>query len=162
MVVDEWRAAPMDELGRAAPVRLILGSSDSAVVAMTGLVVYSTGLEFRCDILLREPLRPDQHIFPSFVPDAGPLLKLGVEFPHGGRATSLDDDPPHRSHPRGPVLRLGGSYSGGATRVVLTAWLWPLPGPGPLVLFCEWPDEGIAPTRCELDSASIVHVGRPV
>jgi len=144
-------------LGHAGPVRLILGQSDSAVVAMTGLVVYSTGLAFRCDVLLREPIRLGQHILPRFVPDAGPLLKLGVEFPDGARATSLDDDPPHRSHPQGPLLRLSGRYGTGATRVVLTGWLWRLPGPGPLRLFCEWPDEDIALMRSELDAASIVH-----
>lgn len=94
----------------------------------------------------------------------GELVRFGVHYPDGTRATTLD-----------ALSGGGGSGPGGLTwtdpRLVLRfdsasghprhseAWyellLWPLPPAAPCVLVTEWPARNVPPTRIELDGAAI-------
>ena len=156
VIIPEWRCPPLDEPGRAEPVRLVLGQSDRAVVAVMGLVIYSTGMVLRTAGLLREPFRGRQPIVASpHTPDSDSLLKLGVEWPDGARATNLDRDLPYAERPGGPVVHpLPGApspHNRGDGRIAHDWWIWPLPGPGFLTLYCEWSDAGIAVSQSRLD-----------
>jgi hypothetical protein len=91
------------------------------------------------------------------------LLRLGVRYPDGRKATTLErrrrqrDDSP----PDGPVLSWwpGGSGTRGGGNLGFShfgLWLWPLPSPGNFEFAVEWPQGGIELSICELDGAAIV------
>jgi len=155
-----WWAPPRDELGREVPERAILGSSDSAVVALLGFVVYSTGFTFRLLTLLREPLGL-RRISPSFdTVDPNPLLKFAIEWPTGAILSSLNKTPAFNSQPDPPVLNsLGRSASSSEWRFYQEWWVWPLPPPGRVRLLCEWPQEGVARSGHEIDLYSLFAAG---
>jgi len=165
VTIPEWWSPPLDELGRAEPVRLVLGQSDRAVVAVMGLVLYSTGMVLRTAGLLREPFRGRQPLVASpYTPDSGSLLKLGVEWPDGARATNLDRDLPYAERPGGPVFHtLPGApspHNRGDGRIAHDWWMWPLPGPGFVTLYCEWSDAGIAMSQSRLDMTPLLRGDR--
>lgn len=87
------------------------------------------------------------------------LLRLGVQFADGSKATSVGGFPPPGAPPAGPILipRSGG---GGGGQWRESQWVWPLPPPGPLAFVCEWPAMGIAVTRCEVDAQLILDAAR--
>lgn len=157
-----WWGPPEDELGREVPSRIILGHSDTAVVAIVGFVIYSTGFTFRVLTLLREHLGI-RRIFPSFdAIDPDPFLKLDVEWPTGVTISTLDKTPAFNSQPEPPVLiQRSGQISSMESRFYHGWWMWPLPPPGSLRVLCEWPQEGIARTQHELDSRPLLEASGP-
>jgi hypothetical protein len=81
------------------------------------------------------------------------VLRLGIECSDGAKATTFDA---HRffmtdERPSGPVLIQRGG-SGGMRTWELGFWVWPLPPPGAFAFVSEWPAEGIALTRREIDA----------
>lgn len=153
------------------PLTVVLARSNKAVVALRYVTVYSIGMTL--DLLaagrgLREVdaqrMFHEQYISDreEGVPDA--FLRVGIELPDGQRASNLYD---HRrswwqaeSEPGGPVLVQSGGGTGqaGTGRVTMSPvyWLWPLPSPGVLKLFVEWPALGIALSSADLDAQAIL------
>ncbi len=79
------------------------------------------------------------------------MLKFGIEFSDGRRATNVGGRGYGGDEPEGPVLwSMGGGGGGG--RWHQDFWVWPLPPAGPLAFVCEWPAAGIALTRTEVDA----------
>jgi hypothetical protein len=158
-IPERW-CPSLDELGRAEPVRLVLGRSDAAVVVVMGLVVYTTGWVFRAAVLLREPWDSASHVLARpGVPEPARRLRFGIEFPDGARATSIDGLPSYQTRPGGPVLMPSGgagSRPRDRRRLVFDWWVWPLPGPGHITLYCEWPDAGVRLTGTQLSTTPIV------
>jgi hypothetical protein len=60
------------------------------------------------------------------------FLRLGVQFADGSVATHLDRSPFRRPD------------------------AWPLPPPGPVGFICQWPAQGIAESRVEIDARLIL------
>jgi hypothetical protein len=91
------------------------------------------------------------------------LLRFGVQFADGRKATNLDRpsyDPDRE--PDRPVLNQHGG-GGGGLAWDMGHWVWPLPPPGPFTFVCEWPARGIAESRAEIDAGSILEAaGRAV
>ena len=91
------------------------------------------------------------------------LLRFGVQFADGRKATNLD----RRAHdpdqePDRPVLNQHGG-GGGGLAWDMEHWVWPLPPPGPFTFVCEWPARGIAESGAEIDAGSILEAaGRAV
>jgi hypothetical protein len=83
------------------------------------------------------------------------VLRIGVQFSDGSKATNTGGFHHGRHAPAGPVMHPRGGGGGGG-RWSQTQWVWPLPPPGPLTLVCEWPAMGIAVTRSELDAKPIL------
>jgi hypothetical protein len=84
------------------------------------------------------------------------LLRLGVEFPGGAKATILDDPRlKPNEEPAPPVLfvRKGGGSPGIWNWEM---WMWPLPPAGPFNLVAEWPVHRIELTRTEVDGSQLV------
>jgi hypothetical protein len=50
----------------------------------------------------------------------------------------------------------GGQSSGTTISWQHSLWLWPLPPPGRLTVYCEWPVARIGLTRTELDTAPLL------
>jgi hypothetical protein len=143
--------------GRVAKDVVIAASEDHAVV-MEGIACYPSGLSFE---LRTVGLYYYDHEFNEYEPSMGSwvrragekelppgLLRFGVEYSDGQKATTLEADHGwHRSEDDGRLrLQLGGGGGGGATwswRI----WITPLPPDGPVVFVCEWPAFGIEETR---------------
>jgi hypothetical protein len=168
---------PEDELGAAVPLGIVVGRSEEAVVALSHVLVHSTGLRFpflaRARGLTRRTVQRlmqehDRQPFPEDLSDA--VLRLGLELPDGARVSSLGHSPPWGrgpgDEPEGPLFFAHGGRggSGGEDSVTLqdSYWLWPLPPPGPIRVFCEWPAVGIPLTRAEIDGAAIAQAAARV
>lgn len=156
---EEWPTPPAwwqppDEVGHCLPLRLLLGRSEQAAVAVTGVVRHSTGFVFQSQVLLRSPRRLD-----------ATRPRVSVEFP-GGRpvwhvSEHLEELPDwDEGDPPEPVLASveGGPSIDPAGRQYRLSWVYPLPPKGTLTFICEWPEEGIH-GRGELESARILELG---
>jgi len=170
--VEPWWQSPRDELGVSTGLRLPLARTGNVAVAVIDVVAYSTGVELKLVAARRQPsadqdpfelhhrfmhgLRPGAELPPE-------LLRFGVEFSDGRRATSVGTGPAavlrvgdgEEQAPQGPLLSPGGG-GGSDDRWESEYWLWPLPPPGLLAFVVEWPAEGIELTRQEIDSAPII------
>lgn len=172
-----WFGPPMRALpGRLADT-LLLAQTDRVAIAASSLAAYPTGFTFALETV---PRRNDPKEWADLehrglghgvrVNDAGELppelLRFGVEFADGTRATSLDMlDRGHRdpdAAPDGPLLLPRGGGGGGG-RWSHNAWVWPLPPAGRLTFACEWPALDIPFTRQDIDADLIrVAAGRAV
>jgi hypothetical protein len=167
-----WHGPPDATVGRALALNLVLGRSGKAALWIPSLGVYPDGFELSVEI--RHRLDEDELEHPFFMhlhlhrrrrrppgeqldPE---LVRLGIEFADGRRATNLDERMPFAlpgepdEPPTGPVLAVAGGGGGGG-RWHANFWVWPLPPEGPLAFVCEWPVAGIPETRREIDSAPI-------
>jgi hypothetical protein len=155
---------PDSAIGVLAADQFVLGRSDDAAIAITGLTAFTTGFEFTLTAVLR---RHDRHGRPfhvnlrrPFLEDDGlpdEFIRLGLQFADGTVATNLDRSPfdLDGTEPVGPLLweRGGG---GGGRRYDQNYWVWPLPPAGPLTFVCAWPAKGIAESRAEIDAQPIL------
>jgi hypothetical protein len=141
---------------------LVLAVSDQRAVVMHGIACYPTGFGFQLQSVNRfQPTIEDESShgeFPTYygsrmseTPDR--ILRFGVEYANGERATSLD---PYQFHGRksgketGPHLQFG-SGGGGGGDYSYEVWVWPLPREGPVTFACAWPAYGIPETTSRLD-----------
>ncbi len=155
---------PDGAIGVLAADQFVLGRSDDAAIAITGLTAFTTGFEFTLTALLR---RHDRHgrtfhfnLRRPYLEDDGlpdEFIRLGLQFADGTVATNLDRSPFDLEgiEPVGPLLweRGGG---GGGRRYDQGYWVWPLPPAGPLTFVCAWPAKGIPESRAEIDAQPIL------
>lgn len=99
----------------------------------------------------------DSHVQPGVGVALEDRLLLGIEYPDGRRASTLDAVPL-----QGPgavadeqlmLVQQGGG--GGDLTVDQTFWVVPLPPEGPVAFVVAWPGFGIAESRTILDGALI-------
>jgi hypothetical protein len=84
------------------------------------------------------------------------MLRFGVEFADGRKATNVGQDSRSEGEPQNPVL--WGRGGGGSGARWQTFWMWPLPPSGPLSFGCEWPAAGIPLSRAQIEGQSIIDV----
>lgn len=164
-----WLGPPENELGIAVPVRELLVRTDDLAIALLGVVAYSSGLELEVELRRRhEPEQPDplhlqMHARQSRGGEIAPeLLRFGVQFADGRKATNLGGFPrPHDEEPKEPLLMDRGG-GGGGRRWSFRYWLWPLPPRGTLTVVVEWPAAGVELTRVELDAAPMLDAAESV
>jgi hypothetical protein len=163
-----WRRQRMDVLPGVAPVSLVLARTEDTVVGLTDVRGYPNGFAFVLRVrwgLVADRDEQPPWPFPDWgspdpledepLPDA--LLRFGVQFADGRKATTLDDPPydPEGQAPDRPVLRQHGGGGGGAAWDI-EHWLWPLPPAGSFAFVCAWPGRGIAESRVEIDAGWIL------
>jgi hypothetical protein len=161
---------PADVLPGIAPVQLVLASNARAAVYVSHCAVYSTGLELEVRVLFApgtEDLDPSlngphHRRDRSARSDFEEMLKFGVAFSDGRKATNVRLHSPSTDEPSEPLLRpMGGGGGGG--RWHQDFWVWPLPPAGPVAFVCEWPAAGIALSRAEIDAQQLLDAaGRAV
>ena len=110
----------------------------------------------------------EQHVLDDEEGPSASFLRVGIELADGARISNLAN--PHRQlaspnqAPEGPLLvpSGGGGGSSGMGRVTMNPgyWLWPLPPPGPLHVFVEWPALDVALAQVELDAEPLVEAAR--
>lgn len=126
------------------PLELVLANSGKAAVVLTAALAYPTGLSMQLVAVVRDPEGVGS-VRPLFAPrgaDPEAMLRFGVQFADGSKATNLAGSDQGRIASRQPpsgslLLARGGSGGGGVWDQHW--WVWPLPPAGELVFACEWP-----------------------
>jgi hypothetical protein len=149
---------PEGTLPGVLALECMLARTDRAVVWVSHLGVYPTGFGF--EVVVHAPEDDDLDPFDfghvrmrarSEMP--AELLRLGVQFPDGSKATNTGGRGPEPGKPPSPVMHAGnGGGGGGHWRQ--EQWVWPLPpadAAEPTLLVCEWPAAGIPLTTHQLD-----------
>lgn len=150
---------------------LVLARSERATISIAYLDAFPGGFELEIaastsvayhDLRRKgDPSGPD--VFGRHWPLAGErqdllpaeLLRVGVQFSDGRRATNVGHDRPVN----GPImwpLSGGGSGGGGESRFHQGYWISQLPPAGPVTVACEWPALGIPVVRHQLDAQLIL------
>ena len=167
-VPPEWFGPPDAELGATVSISRVLARSERSVIALRGATAYSTGVVFDLvaharDLPEREASRlmHEQHLVGGEVGPTDALFRVGFELSDGGRISNLGRRPllDPSAEPNGPVLHPvgggGGSAAPGRFSMNYGYWLWPLPPPGTLRIYVEWPALDIALTHAALDADAI-------
>jgi hypothetical protein len=166
-----WVRAPAGTLPGVVPLELVLARTADVAVCVTRVGAYPTGFELDLVTMAggeRDELDP--HLFGGPGPRGRPLrrelqaggrippemLRFGVEFADGTKATNTSRRPrPQDEPPAGPVLHPGGGGGGGGNWRQ-SIWIWPLRPTGRLAFVCEWPAAGVPLTRHEIDAQLIL------
>jgi hypothetical protein len=136
----------------------ILGRTDQAAVAITGLAAVRTGFEVQLTAHFRRDTGAEAG------PEAGPgpkearhSLRFGLQLADGTKVIGQDFRRPrgHDSEPEGPLLQ---AFAGGVTPFSFLSrwWAWPLPPKGSLDFVTEWPAYGLPESRVTLDAGLIL------
>jgi hypothetical protein len=162
-----WVGPPRGTLPGVVATELLLAQTEKVAVYIGRMAAYPSGFEFdvvtiaapqeeEADLLDPMLFGPHRHRAAGRGSDAASeMLRIGVQFADGRKATNLGGFHQGSGPPRGPVLR-GGGGGGGGGRWNQSMWVWPLPPPGPLAFVCEWPAANIPVTRHELDARAIL------
>lgn len=167
--VGHWarRMSPPDnEIPAGIAMAPLLAASDDAAAAITRVEASSNGFRFTLAVRLRRrraEVAPrglfellDPHL-PTDGAATDQRLLLGLEYPDGRRASTLDDgwagDPGAEGGERLVLVQESGS--GSETSADQLYWVTPLPPDGPVAFIIRWPAFGIAESRMELDGGPI-------
>lgn len=172
-----WSGPPALETGAVLAVEQTVARSPNVVVRLPQVRVFSSGCMLEVEVVSRQDglsaddwwdLHSSPHRVSGGLRGGGPLprklLRLGVRYADGRKATTLDQrtrwTPARDDPPAGPLLSWWPGSSGMHGREVgfsrFGLWLWPLPAAEPFEFAVEWPFGGIALTIVELDGAAIV------
>lgn len=177
-----WSGPSALETGAVLAVEQTVARSPNVVLRLPTIRAFRTGCMLDVEVVSRQGGLPeddwwDLHIsaFGGFhrvrggAPLPRRLLRLGVRYADGRKATTLESRVVRRRQPRdeppaGPLLSLwpGSSGTRGREGTGLIGfsgfglWLWPLPPAEAFELAVEWPIGGIELTIAELNGAAIV------
>ena len=164
-VQPEWLGPPADMIGGYAPTRAVLFRTERAVLSVGRFDAYPTGVVFTLELRLRVPdidfidVPWERHGRrggrSSNVADDDEFLRLGVAFADGASWSNIDvSSTPRPDRPAGPiVISQGGGGGGDGWR--MDQWLWPLPPPGALIFFVEWPAFDVGETSTSVDTGEL-------
>lgn len=151
-----WTGPPHGVLPGVAPLELVMAANARAAVYVGRCSVYATGFELEVRVLVGpEAGELDPSLNGVYHRGRGnnydEMLRFGVQFADGRKATNVGGRGYAGDEPDGPVLwGMGGGGGGGRWRQDF--WVWPLPPAGPLTFVCEWPAAEIPLTRTEVDA----------
>ena len=164
----DWLGPPNGTIGGYVADRLVLIRSPKVALVIDGLRCFPTGVAFDQQLWIRrdgadfdhfEPPWERGHQFRPFGAGGGagvePALRLGVAFSDGSTWSNLDvvgRFDPQQPPPSPQVFPRGGSGGGGGEiqHWDFSAWLWPLPPPGPVRFVASWPELGIDEVSAEI------------
>lgn len=158
-------------VGEPVSISFILARSDRAVIRIRHIVAFPNGFQFEA-VATHEPssgnIWDPMHGLAGLRSRPGDQygrlsdehLRLGIEFAGGGTATNAG--PPKMQPTSTDARRPSWTYieGGAATGLVHARFeVSPLPDPGPLAFYCEWPKYGIPLTRHRVEGAAIREAG---
>jgi hypothetical protein len=159
-----WTGPSELVLGGWVSAQRLLAKTDDVAVVLRGVGAYPNGFEVHVSFLGRPPQDPQLHqqFFARLHLGRGP--RFGLEFSDGRRAGhstprgGFDVAKDENGIPTEPVVMpRGGGGGGGEWKQ--SFWVWPLPSPGRLVLYFDWPDQGIEETAVVLDGTELRQAG---
>jgi|SRR5579872_5275694 len=166
-----WLGPPPNVIGTVVALDppLFLARTEELALAISELVAYPSGFEFVLTVRLRTdsdavPMHGWMGMDPGWRRSGGEIppemLRFGIEYSDGRKATNLDIrprwDPTEPSPaPPSPVLTAHGGGGGGGTWN-MRFWVWGLPPAGPLHFVCEWPGRGCPLERSSIDSTALI------
>ncbi len=150
------------------PVELVVARSDEAAVVLSRISAFPDGFEFTVNSYLRRSVKRNRRGHPHHpmmwhgmvdpgkpVPDE--ILRFGVAWPDGGRATNLGGWGRNERDATEPAHGLETHSGGGSDREYSQQyWAWPLPTSGPLRFVVAWPAFGIEETTASVDGEILV------
>lgn len=174
-----WFGPPEDELGAVLPLGLVVGRSEHGVVAIPHATAYSSGIAFNVLALARGLSRAtssrlfhDQHFLEEGGEPPDAFLRFGLELSNGARVSNIGGRMGRRRHlrpdeePDEPVFFEngggGGSSGGGRVSMRPAFWLWPLPEPGTIRVFCEWPAVDVPLSTVDIDGDELAAAAKRI
>ncbi|MEU4540244.1 hypothetical protein AB0G15_35925 [Streptosporangium sp. NPDC023825] len=178
-VLPPWLGPSDTVLGRTVDISRTLFHSEALAIVLTSAVAFPEGVKLHVRIVARpvEGVNKDtwwerrdlmfERSHSRFRPGKAledEILRFGVRFSDGGKATTVDGRPRYDGEwppppPDGPVLQQhsGGGGSGSDRLISLrwSLWLWPLPPAEPFEVAVEWPAFDVPLTFTEIDGAAI-------
>ena len=141
---------------------MIIGRTDRAAVAVTGLAAVSTGYEIQLTAHRRLDEDDDDGPGSGLGPqEARVSLRFGLQLADGTKVFGRQGGRPrdHDTEPEGPLLQ---AFAGGGTPLTLLTrwWAWPLPPKGTLDFVAEWPAVGLPESRISLDAGMVLDAAR--
>jgi hypothetical protein len=183
--VPPWFAPPELEIGAVVAVERIVARSANVAIAVPTIRAFGCGCTVNVEVVARQGAMPADDWWdlrmsglPMDVPGWGRgerlpdrLLRMGVRYPDGAKATTLSQvgwrAPAGAEPPTGPLLSWQPGGSGGGRRsggeysfLQFGLWLWPLPPAAEFEFAVEWPFAGIGLTIVGLDGAAIASAAR--
>ncbi|MER7207826.1 hypothetical protein ABT340_12210 [Streptosporangium sp. NPDC000239] len=175
-----WLGPPEDFVGAVVPVDRTLFRTEALAIVLTDALAFPEGVTLNVRMAFRrlegvnDDVWWDRHdrLFDFHGHHGSRLsdevMRLGVRFSDGSKATTVDGAPGTGEQPSphsdGPVLHLQGSgdRSGGDDFATghWPLWLWPLPPPEPFEVAVEWPAFEVPLTFTEIDGAPLVAAAR--
>lgn len=156
----EWVGPPDNVLPGAFLLDLLVVRTDELALFVHSGRAYAHGFEFALALQTKEPGEQRDARMMRWHPGAkfDDVLRFGVAYADGRKATVFDphpwwQDPDGNAAPDIVLMQRGGS--GGGRSWDFRFWAWPLPPDGPLEFVVEWPSEGVALTRAQVDSAIV-------
>jgi hypothetical protein len=154
---------PENEIPVAVPLNAVLGRTENAAIALTGLQVYTTGVAFDLAVRVRSWPDDDHRGLSELVFDhgrrAGQLL-VGVELSDGRRASNVGGAG-YEADASGIVFHPAGG-GGGQLSVDQSWWLSPVPPEGSVRFVCSCAPLQIAETSVELDGTAMARAAADV
>jgi hypothetical protein len=136
---------------------LLLGRSEQAAIAITGMSAYSNGFE----IFVTALIYPSGPGFDAERPSGDMLAnkpyQISLQLSDGRTVTS--NRPRGDFEPTEPILRSRGG-SGTSHFQHSRLWAWPLPPSGLLKFICRWPTLGTGETPVSIDAQLILEAAR--
>ncbi|UKD58377.1 hypothetical protein L3Q65_17135 [Amycolatopsis sp. FU40] len=167
-----WQGPPREVLGQIVPIQQFVARTDRVAAALHYAVVFPEGCLLALHLAIRrgslddpawESVAGNDFDYVSGPQPGAGGLKVGVRFPGGSRATTVEHAFPGWAHPtdrpEGPMLVEAGGDAASSDQYYdrhQRLWLWPLPPPGPFEFVAEWPDLGIDLTYVTLDGNAVV------
>ena len=154
-----WTGPPEGVLGGFAPVRAVLIKGESLLIVVDGFVVYPTGFELVLTTVQREAEEAPHPMFPHPHASAGQaeMLRFGVGFADGRKATNLESAAPWATPPRdaGTMVLMPRGGGGGGGRWRQEWWVYGLPPDGPVTFVVEWPARHLPETYAQVDGSAL-------
>ncbi len=146
-------------------LEVVVAQNERAAVYIGRCAAYPTGLDLELHVIAAasagdlDPSLNGIYQRPGGGSTYEEMLRFGVAFADGRKASNLGDFTRSGKEPEGPVLwGMGGGGGGG--RWHQGFWMWPLPPIGLLSFVCEWLAAGIPLTRVEVDSQPLRDAAR--
>lgn len=160
---------PATWIAGVVPLELVIARSDRAAVVVSRISAYPDGFELTVNSYLHRSVKRTRrrHVqHPMMWHDMGEpgeplpdeMLRFGLAWPDGGRATNLDAWGRSWRDATEPAHGLESHSGGGSDREYSQEyWAWPLPGSGPLALVVEWPAFDIGETTTSIDGSLLIN-----
>jgi len=159
---------PAAWIAGVVPLELVVARSEEAAVVVSRVSAYPDGFELTVNSYLRRSVKRSrrQRVHHPMMwhemgepgePLPDELLRFGLAWPDGGRATNLDGW--GRSWPDAtePAHGLESQSGGGSGHEYSQEyWAWPLPGSGLMGLVVQWPAFGISETTASVDGSLLI------